>query len=208
MKTTKLEIIAQKYSEINHNDDNYGIGGGLSSDKFSSRRHEDAKEDSGKLTLGKTTSLFVNATGLNIEIIKELIKYAVPNMEWHHAGMLPKAYGGGMKKTYFLNSDEISNLALNFYSILEKYEISLQSKRTELELKNDLEAKKQNFLVLNATKKIRVEEISTFFYEVNREMNGKYGWFCSYGKSYNMTEYYTGWEFKTQEKYNEFLNIK
>lgn len=39
-------------------------------------------------------------------------------------------------------------------------------------------------------------------------MNGKFGWFSSYGKSYNMPEYYTGWEFESQEKYQEFFNLK
>jgi hypothetical protein len=38
-------------------------------------------------------------------------------------------------------------------------------------------------------------------------MNGKYGWFSSYEKSYNMTEYYSGWKFETEEKFNEFNKI-
>lgn len=29
----------------------------------------------------------------------------------------------------------------------------------------------------------------------------------SYGKLYNMDEYYSGWAFESEEKYNEFLNI-
>jgi len=38
-------------------------------------------------------------------------------------------------------------------------------------------------------------------------MNGKYGWFCSYGKNYNMDEYFSGWNLESLEKYNEFLKI-
>jgi hypothetical protein len=48
----------------------------------------------------------------------------------------------------------------------------------------------------------------TFFYKTAQEMNGKYGWFDSSYKSYNMTEYFTGWVFENEEKYNEFLSIK
>jgi len=38
-------------------------------------------------------------------------------------------------------------------------------------------------------------------------MNGKHGWFSSYGKSYNLPEYYSGWEFENFEKYNEFIKL-
>ena len=112
--TNKLETICNKYRNIQQNDDNYSIGGGLDGSKFASRRHEDAKYDEGKLTLGEATQLFKKATGLEIDTLREVIKYAVPNMEWHHAGMLPKSYGGGMKKTYFLNASEICDCAENW----------------------------------------------------------------------------------------------
>ena len=98
-----LEKIVEKYSEKEYKD-NYSIGGGLDDSKFASNRHEDAKYDKGKLTLGEATKMFAKATGLTIGEIKEVLNYAVPNMEYHHAGLLPKSYGGGMKKTYFLNS--------------------------------------------------------------------------------------------------------
>ena len=101
----KLEAICDKYCSIQHNDYNYSIGGGLDGSKFASRRHEDAKYDEGKLTLGEATQLFKKATGLETDAVREVLEYAVPNMEWHHAGQLPKSYGGGMKKTYFLNAD-------------------------------------------------------------------------------------------------------
>ena len=101
MKT--LNEIVEKYF-LKECKKNYDIGGGLDGSKFASNRHEDAKHDDGKLTLGKATRMFAKATGLTIEEVKEVLNYAVPNMEYHHAGLLPKACGGGMKKTYFLNS--------------------------------------------------------------------------------------------------------
>lgn len=208
MKNLKLEKIAKKYAELKHNEDNYEIGGGLSNGAFASRRHEDAKYDKGKLTEGEATQLFKKTTDLDIDYIKAILNYAVPNMEWHHAGKLPKSYGGGMKKTYFLNATEIIDIATNWYSYCEKYEISQQQKRFDLEVKKSLEQKREEYLILNATKKVRVEKVGPYFYETNKEMNGKYGWFCSYGKYYSMTEYYTGWEFETAGKYTEFFNIK
>ena len=86
-----LEKIAKKYSEINHNEENFEIGGGLSDGKFASNRHEDAKNDEGKLTLGKAVQMFKKATeNDDTDFVKEVLCYAIPNMEWHHAGKLPK----------------------------------------------------------------------------------------------------------------------
>ncbi len=45
-------------------------------------------------------------------------------------------------------------------------------------------------------------------YSIGGEMCGKHGWFDSTYKQYNMTEYFSGWEFPNQEKHNEFLNIR
>lgn len=203
-----LEKIAKKYSQINHNEENFQIGGGLSGQKFASRRHEDAKNDEGKLTLGKAVQMFKKATKIDdIDFIKEVIEYAVPNMEWHHAGKLPKSYGGGMKKTYFLNSNEIVNISENWSSYVEKLQLSKSEKRNaEEELKNR-EAKRLKFLNKYAEKVVRVSEIPSFFYETDKEMEGKFGWFSSYGKSYNLPEYYSGWAFKSKKKLDEFYKI-
>lgn len=209
MKISKLEKIAKKYNEIQFNEDNYSIGGGLDDSKFASRRHEDAKYDDGKLTEGQATQLFKKATDLDLDYVKAIINYAVPNMEWHHAGKLPKSYGGGMKKTYFLNAKEIADIATNWLSYCDQYELSILSTRQAADEKKTLEARKEAFLIENATKKVRVsyENCGKFFYETNKEMDGKFGWFSSYGKSYNMPEYYTGWEFESEEKYKEFFTI-
>ena len=206
--TNKLETICNKYRNIQQNDDNYSIGGGLDESKFASRRHEDAKYDEGKLTLGEATQLFKKATGLEIDTLREVIKYAVPNMEWHHAGMLPKSYGGGMKKTYFLNASEICDCAENWDAYSEKLSLSKIATKNAAEIKKNLENVRLEFLQANAKKVERTTTRPTFFYKTAQEMNGKYGWFDSSYKSYNMTEYFSGWEFESEEKYHEFLKIK
>lgn len=206
--TNKLEAICNKYCSIQHNDDNYSIGGGLTGSKFASRRHEDAKYDEGKLTLGEATQLFKKATGLDTDTVREILEYAVPNMEWHHAGRLPKSYGGGMKKTYFLNAAEICDCAKNWNAFSEKLSLSKIAAKNAAEEKNNFEKRKLEFLQANAKKIERVTTQPKFFYKTAQEMNGKYGWFDSTYKSYNMTEYFSGWEFESEEKYHEFLNIK
>lgn len=201
----KLQKICDKYLCVTHNDDNYSIGGGLDDSKFASRRHEDARNDTGKLTLGEATQLFKKATGLNIDIVKEVIEYAVPNMEWHHAGKLPKSYGGGMKKTYFLNASEIYDVAKNWNNFVEKLELSKITAKNIAEQKRNIEIRKLEFLQINAEKLERITEIPLFFFKTGQEMNGKYGWFDSTHKDYKMTEYFSGWKFESEEKYNEFL---
>lgn len=204
-----LEAIIKKYKKLQYNEDNYGIGGGLSdSGKKASKRHEDALLDKGKLTLGKAVQMFKKATGIeDTEYVKEMLQYAVPKMEWHHAGFLPKAYGGGMKKTYFLNSTEIVMIATNWEELVDRLAIKKQEARIEEERKRNREQIKQEFLARWAKKLVRVENPPKWFYEIDREMKGKYGWFSSYGKSYNLKEYYTGWAFRSEKKYKEFLSI-
>jgi hypothetical protein len=206
--TNKLEAICNKYCSIQHNDDNYSIGGGLDGVKFASRRHEDARHDEGKLTLGEATQLFKKATGLEIDAVREILEYAVPNMEWHHAGKLPKAYGGGMKKTYFLNAKEICECAKNWDANVQMLNLSKAAAKEAAEIKKGLEERKLEFLKANAKRIERVTSEPMFFYKTTQEMNGKYGWFDSKYKSYNMTEYFSGWEFENELKYHEFLNIK
>jgi hypothetical protein len=209
MKT--LEKIYTKYQDLMHNEDNYEVGGGLAYGKFASRRHEDANNDPGKVTLGKAVQMFKKATGLETEKVKEVIKYAVPNMEWHHAGKLPKSYGGGMKKTYFLNAVEICNLAVNWNDFLNRLELSNAEKTEILNLKRNREFEKLDFLQKHATKVVRVLshniENALLFYKTGREMQGKYGWFDSTYKSYNLPEYFTGWQFDSEMLYEEFLKM-
>jgi len=201
-----LKKIINKYSKLTYNADNYCVGGGLNRNKFASRRHEEAKEDEGKLTFGKACQLFHKATGKDLEFVKSIIKYAVPNMEWHHAGLLPKQFGGGMKKTYFINASEIVDIAKNWNKYVEMYEIAEVEKRDTENYKKTLTENKQEFLNTHARYISRAVEKPSMFYETDREMNGKYGWFRSYGKSYNLPEYYSGYQFDNIEVYEEFFN--
>ena len=75
------------------------------------------------------------------------------------------------------------------------------------EVKKTLEARRLEFLQKNAKKVERTTNRPTFFYKTAQEMNGKYGWFDSTYKSYKMTEYFSGWEFASEEMYHEFLKI-
>jgi hypothetical protein len=206
--TNKLEAICNKYCSIEHNDDNYLIGGGLDVSKFASRRHEDAKNDDGKLTLGAATQLFKQATALDTDAVREVLEYAVPNMEWHHAGYLPKSYGGIMKKTYFLNAKEICDCAKNWDANVQKLNLSKVAAREAAEIKGGLEERKLDFAKANGKKIERVRSKPMFFYKTAQEMKGRHGWFYSAYRTYNLTEYYTGWEFTTKEMYNEFIKIK
>jgi len=203
-----LQSIQDTYCNLQFNEHNYSIGGGLVEEKLASRRHEEALNDNGKLTLGEATQLFKRATGLDTETVREVIKYAVPNMEWHHAGKLPKAYGGKMKKTYFLNSLEICDIASNWDTYLERLNLSKIAFQNEEQKKKDLEARRLDYLQKYAKKVERVIRRPKYFFLTKREMQGKYGWFDSAGKSYNLTEYYSGWEFENEETYKEFLNIQ
>lgn len=207
-KKTTLQTICEKYCNIAHNEQNYSIGGGLSSDKFASKRHEDAKSDWGKLTLGEATKLFKKATGYTTDQVRDVLHYAIPRMEWHHAGKLPKSYGGGMKKTYFINAEEICQVATNWNTIVIDWNASKNSEKEKELLRQTLEEKKQNFLIQNAKKVERVLECPENFYKILSECNGKYGWFDASKNIYRLPEYHTGWAFQTKELLDEFLNIK
>ena len=89
--------------------DVYNIGGGLSNEKFVSKRYEFADKDALKLTLGQATALFKRATKLSTKEIKDFILdiYDYKEIEWHHAGY----YNGKMRKVYFLNAKQIINIA-------------------------------------------------------------------------------------------------
>ena len=203
-KSDKLKKIHQKYKELDYNTDNYDVGGGLSDNKFASNRHEDARCDIGKLTLGEATQLFKKASGLETKEVKGIIEFNFPNMEWHHAGRLPKRYGGGMKKTYFLNSKEVSQLAKKWNEFEKKYFEEVARRKKEADEWNKKQQLKSKFLKKYAEYVSRVITQPKWFYKTQQEMNGKYGWFDSSDHDYNLTEYYSGWKFRSKRKYDEF----
>ena len=205
MKT--LNEIVEKYSSKEYKQ-NYNIGGGLDTSKFASNRHEDAKQDDGKLTLGEATRMFTRATKLTIKEVKEVLHYAVPCMEYHHAGLLPKAYGGGMKKTYFLNAKQISDVAKKWDTYREQLNNSKNYNKNEDEKERNIKIRKFNFLKEHAKKLERIKTHPLYFFQTKQEMKGKFGWFDSSNKDYKLTEYFSGWSFEKEEDYNKFLKIK
>ena len=209
MKTIdeKLELIGKRFSKISYNRGNYYIGGGLASGKFESKRHQEARNDGGKSTLGEVVQLFKKATELETPYIKEVITHNFPNLEWHHAGKLPKNYGGGMKKTYFMNSDEISKLATNWHEFLGNYDKFSIEKKKRLKIESEKIKLKNKFLKENATYKEKLLERPKFFHELAVYQKGKYGWFDCSEKSYNLPKYYSGYQFHSEELFNEFLNM-
>ena len=71
MKTT-LQTIQDRFCNTQHNNDNYTIGGGLDCSKFASNRHEDARSDEGKLTLGKQLNC---SKKLPVQILIPFVKF-------------------------------------------------------------------------------------------------------------------------------------
>lgn len=190
---------------LNNMNDN---GGGLAiniTGKFESNRHAIARME--KVTFGqvaKHLSLKRNG-GLKISATELLNIYRClfGEPEWHHAGKIPKSFGGGMKKTYFL--DFIPNV-----EDVKKWIDDYNKKMDEIqELENQKQKKKlerDKFLKKNAIPFSRVSEenIPKFSIITVEEMNGKYGWFeASY--RYNLPIYYTGFAFKSNKSKENFL---
>jgi len=151
--------------------------------------------------------MFAKATGLTIKEVKEVLNYAVPCMEYHHAGLLPKSCGGGMKKTYFLNSRQIYNVAREWNVYREKLKLSKIYNKNEDEKERNLKIRRFNFLKEHAKKLERIKTPPQYFYQTKQEMMGRYGWFDSSKKYYEMTEYFSGWSFENEEDYNKFSEL-
>lgn len=151
--------------------------------------------------------MFSNATGMPVSDVRDIISFAVPNMEWHHAGKLPKQYGGGMKKTYFVNSDEIINIATNWDKFVSDFKKFKKSEEDKLTQQHNIQNKRDEYLKNNAEFVTRVSEIPEFFIEKEREQHGKYGWFDCSNKSYNLPTFYSGYVFKNEQDYNTYLNL-
>jgi hypothetical protein len=200
MKT--LTEIANHYRCLD-SDDVYSLGGGLADGKYASIRHEAALRDKGKLTFGKACQLFKKATGKDLDFVKEVIRYAVPNMEWHHAG----SYNGYMTKTYFLNSYELANLAEDWEKYAQLVELKQAEEKAAEHQKRCLDEKRLAFLQANAQYIERSMEQPPYFVETKREMNGRYGWFDCTGKPYNLPIYFSGWKFEKEEDYLDYIKI-
>ena len=206
-----LENIIKKYSTLK-SEDNYNLGGGIAREidgigGFESRRHLNAKMDSAKLTLGKTCQLFKKATGEDLEVIKKVLDDAIPCMEWHHAGQLPKSYGGGMKKTYFVKAEEIVEVATNWEFLVQKMKKKEENEKEVYQREARRAEERKKFCAKYGTFLSRVKVEPKYFHRISQEMQGKYGWFNSEGQNYNLTEYYSGWEFKSVKSLKKYKEL-
>lgn len=183
-------------------------GGGLATSitgKFESNRHALARME--KLTFGQVASeLRKKKNGgfdINAKQLLEIYKELFGEPEWHHAGKLPKQYGGGMKKTYFL--DKIPSKE-EFEEWLFKYKFALKEKENDIEFQKKFEKKKQKFLKQRATYFSRVpkDEIPKYSIILEEEMNGKFGWFEATYK-YSLPIYYSGYYFKSKRSLDRYL---
>jgi hypothetical protein len=200
MRTFKEEI----QNNMNFN------GGGLAvniTGKYESNRHAIAKAE--KVTFGEAAKRLRTKKGGNLDITaKELLNlyWSVKGEpEWHHAGFLPKSYGGGMKKTYFLDDYITKEEVLSFYKKCSKMNTAALLAETQ---RKTLEERQNQFLRQHATRFARVLNKPDHCIITGQEMEGKYGWFDSTYKSYNLPEYFSGWKFETEEKRNEYFKIQ
>lgn len=179
-------------------------GGGLAvniTGKYESNRHAIACME--KYTFGDCAKHLRSKKGGAFDItaadLLRLYKNVYGEPEWHHAGFLPKSYGGGMKKTFFC--DEL---------ISKKEFISILKKNSVLNVKilfNEIcDNKKELFLKENAKRFERKATTPAYSVITNEEMDGKYGWFEAQSR-YNLPVYYSGWSFESAEKMEEYFKI-
>lgn len=183
-------------------------GGGLAvniTGRYESNRHAIAKIE--KVTFGDCVKFLKTKKGGNLNIsAKDLLSawFRVNGEpEWHHAGFLPKSYGGGMKKTYFMDNQLTAGEVATLFKI--------NSKKLVCALKNCFfeqikEQERMDFLNKFGKKIERKVNTPEHFVVISEEMDGKYGWFAADSK-YNMTVYYSGYEFESAEKRREYLAI-
>jgi hypothetical protein len=111
-----------------------------------------------------------------------------------------------MKKTYFVNSKQITDISINFEQYKEEY-YTIIKRIQQLEQNKKLKEEKiSEFCNKYATKLFREKTKPEYFYTTEIEMNGKFGFFPSQSK-YNLPEYYTGYKFQNATIYNKFLKL-
>ncbi|MFJ1367007.1 hypothetical protein ACILDU_11280 [Capnocytophaga canimorsus] len=185
-------------------------GGGLATNitgRYESNRHAIARIE--KYTFGEVVKELAKKKngGLKISASHLLEVYTIlfGTPEWHHAGKLPKSYGGGMKKTYFLS--EIPT-AQQVQEWLQRYDEIKQEEKAEAELERQRRTQRGKFVQKYGSSFDRVTQVPKFSVITKTEMKGKYGWFeVQEYHSYNLTEYYSGITFKSEKTLQKFLAI-
>lgn len=201
-----MENFLTQELELNKN----ANGGGLATNitgRFESNRHAIARIE--KITFGEAVAFLKQKRngGLNIsasELLEIYIElFGTP--EWHHAGKLPKSYGGGMKKTYFLDEQPTAEQVQEWQRL---YAERQAIKKQEQEEAKKREEQKKAFCKKYGTWFSRVKEVPKYGVVEFTEMNGKFGWFVVESRhSYNLTEYYSGWAFKSKKSLEKYMNL-
>lgn len=183
-------------------------GGGLASNitgKFESNRHAIARMT--KITFGEAVKELKKKKngGLNITAnqLLEVYRSLFGEPEWHHAGKLPKQYGGGMKKTYFLQKMPTAEEVKEWQA---KFEEKNNAKLDAQKIENEKIKAREKFVKKYGSHFSRLTEAPKYSVVLETEMNGKYGWFeASY--RYNLPEYYSGVAFKSKKSLEKYLAI-
>ena len=181
-----------------------------------SRRAEQAY-DEGKLTYSKLPAWAKRAVDAGL----------ATTTEWHHTS----SYGNqtpfyNIGQFDILTDAEKTELGItdwedyqDFAAVPKNVIKAIDAKtKVTLKLKNNVKEIRKG-LVANAEK--RLSDFNSQFKKFTRvttkpehgivdltEMNGKYGWFNSAGKYYNMTEYYSGIDYETAENRKKALELE
>lgn len=129
---------------------------------------------------------------------------------WHHTG----CFKGYMNETEFFAGCDFDLAAYENYLLnkdsIDRKRLQVTSKNSVKSLRKNheaalLENKKNEWLKSNCTFVTRVTD--RLFVETAREMNGKYGWFDSAYKSYNLPEYFSGWKLNPGANQDEYYSL-
>lgn len=199
----KLRNFLAKYANENYNKDNYFVGGGLIGGM--SQRNFDAKYDPGKLTLDQAAQKIAGIFEIEKIIVKSIIEIK-EDLEWHHAGFLPKNYGGGMRKIYYVNAVQMLNVVSNFEAFYNDYLDREECNRIKEAAELVARAKRDEFLKVfgkpfsrESADNLPKNNVITL-----SEMYGKYGWFESKKFTYKLPEYHSGYSFDLPELVDKF----
>ncbi|MDK7375970.1 hypothetical protein QP519_10535 [Weeksella virosa] len=183
-------------------------GGGLATNitgKLESNRHAIARMT--KVTFGEAVKELKKKKngGVNITAkeLLEIYRGVFGEPEWHHAGKLPKQYGGGMKKTYFLQKMPTAEEVKQWQA---EFEIKNSAKLEAQEIERQKTRERENFIKKYGTCFRRLQEAPKYAVVLVTEMHGKYGWFEA-NYRYNLPEYYSGVAFKSKKSLEKYLSM-
>ena len=189
MKTLeeKKQMQIEKFKSLEKsNYDNYHVGGGLGNG-YVSQRHDNAKSDESKITLGEASKILKKF----YENYDKEVLLSEMRLEWHHAGF----YKNAMQKTYFVNASQMVYLLENYNVVAEKKAQIILERKNEILQKEEI-LKKYEYVKLSSCPQFGIG---------NTYMNGKYGEFEADYK-YNLPTYWRG-RVLSEEDYNNYNSI-